>query len=58
MIPSRKRTRKASGKQVALPAGVKVVRPPRSVARRRLLSGPDIATSGGSRTVHSRSADR
>ena len=35
-----------------LPKGVKLAAPPRSAARRQLLSGPDITTSGGCRTVH------
>jgi hypothetical protein len=39
-------------------SGVKVVPAPRSAVRRKLLSGPDIATSGGARTVHSQCASR
>jgi hypothetical protein len=42
----------AKGGTPALPAGVKVVPAPKSAARRELLSGPDIETSGGCRTVH------
>lgn len=40
----------------SLPAGVKVVKPPNSAARRSLLSGPDIQTSGGLRSAHSKPA--
>jgi len=47
-----KRKRVATGGTAALPAGVKVVPAPKSAARRKLLSGPDIAASGGCRTVH------
>jgi|GEM_PF-4574922 len=41
-----------------LPAGMKVVPAPKSAARRKLLSGPDIETSGGCRTVHAHSVGR
>jgi hypothetical protein len=41
-----------------LPAGVKVVPAPRSAARRALLSGADVAASGGGRTVHSHPVGR
>jgi hypothetical protein len=36
----------------ASPSGVNVVPAPENAARRKLLSGPEIETSGGSRTVH------
>jgi hypothetical protein len=47
-----KRKTVAKGGTPALPAGVKVVPAPKSAARRKLLSGPDIETSGGCRTIH------
>ena len=54
MIGSKNQKRKTAAKSetAALPAGVKAVPAPKSVARRKLLSGPDITTSGGCRTVH------
>lgn len=52
MIGAGKRKTVAKKRAAALPAGVKVVPAPKSAARRKLLSGPDIATSGGCRTVH------
>lgn len=60
MIRAKNRRRKSPAKNgiAALPAGVKVVAPPKSAVRRRLLSGPDIETSGGCRTVHVASAVR
>jgi len=53
MIGSRDRKRKtmAKGGTAALLASVKVVAAPKSVARRKLLSGPDITASGGCRMV-------
>jgi len=56
----KKQRRKSSTKSLtaAMPSGVKVVSPPKSAARRELLSGPDIETSGGCRTVHTHPAGR
>ena len=53
-----KRKTMPKGGSTALPAGVKVVPAPKSAARRKLLSGPDIAASGGCRTVHHNSVAR
>jgi hypothetical protein len=47
-----KRKKVTLSRTTPLPAGVKVVAPPKSAARRKLLSTPDIETSGGHRTVH------
>jgi hypothetical protein len=47
-----KRKTVAKAGTAALPAGVKVVPAPKIAARRKLLSGPDIAASGGCRTAH------
>jgi hypothetical protein len=54
MIGSKNHKRKAVAKSgsAALPSGVKVVPAPKSAARRKLLSGPDIENSGGTHTVH------
>ena len=54
MIGSKNQKRKTVAKNgtAALPAGVKAVPAPKSAARRKLLSGPDIPMSGGARTVH------
>jgi hypothetical protein len=41
----------------ALPPGVKVVPSPRSAMRRKLLSGPDIQTSGGCHAVQAHRND-
>jgi hypothetical protein len=41
-----------------LPTGVKVVPAPKSAARRRLLSGPDIEVSGGCRTANTQPVGR
>ena len=38
----------------SLPKGVKVVPAPKNALQRELLSGPDIETSGGARTVHTK----
>jgi len=46
------------GGTAALPAGVKIVPPPKNAARRKLLSSPDIETSGGRRTVHTHPVGR
>jgi len=56
MIRSRngKTKRPAPKRSATLPKGVKVVAPPRNALERELLSGPDIETSGGARTVHSK----
>ena len=53
-----KRKTVAKSQAATLPAGVKVVPAPKSAARRKLLSGPDIETSGGRRTVHSHPVGR
>jgi hypothetical protein len=60
MAIQRNEKRKAGMKDgsATLPAGVKVVRAPKSAARRKLLSGRDIETSGGCRTVHSHPVGR
>jgi hypothetical protein len=42
----------------ALPAGVKLAPAPKSAARRKLLSGADIETSGGLRTIHAHAVGR
>ena len=54
MITSKNGKRKPAqvNSATGLPKGVKLASPPRSAARRELLSGPDITTSGGCRTVH------
>jgi hypothetical protein len=54
MITRKKRKQKAATKtpSAALPAGVNVVPAPKSATLRKLLSGPDITTSGGARTIH------
>jgi len=53
-----KRQSSAKSETAALPAGVKVVPAPKGSARRKLLSGTDIATSGGCRMVHAHPAIR
>lgn len=60
MIGSKNRKRKtvAKSRAATLPTGVKIVPAPKSAARRKLLSGPDIETSGGRRTVHSHPVGR
>lgn len=60
MIGSKNHKRKTAAKSraAALPAGVKVVPAPKNAARRKLLSGPDIQTSGGRRAVHSHPVGR
>ena len=60
MTPSKdpKRKTPTKGGTAALPAGVKVVPAPKSAARRKLLSGRDLETSGGRRTMHSHPAGR
>lgn len=57
MIRSNNRGPKPAPKTIPAPlhAGVEVVQPPKSAARRDLLCGPDIQTSGGGRSAHSRS---
>jgi hypothetical protein len=54
MTGSKNNRRKTVAKRgtTALPPGVKVVPAPKSAARRKLISGPDIETGGGSHTVH------
>jgi hypothetical protein len=49
---SDKRKTVAKRGTATLPASMKVVPAPKSAARRKLLSGPDIETSGGCHTVH------
>jgi hypothetical protein len=60
MVGSKNRKRKTAAKNAiaSLPAGVKVVPAPKSAARRKLLSGADITTSAGCRTVHIPSVSR
>jgi hypothetical protein len=60
MIESKTHKRKTPPKHgtASLPAGVKVVPAPKRAARRKLLSGPDIATSGGCHTVHAHPVGR
>ena len=60
MALSNRNQRKVIAKGAAgkLPTGLKAVAPPKSVARRRLLAGADIETSGGCRTVHGKSGRR
>jgi hypothetical protein len=60
MIGPKNQKRKSTAKSetTALPTGVKVVLAPKNAARRKLLSGPDISTSGGYRTVHPHSVGR
>ena len=53
-----KRKTATKGGTAALPAGVKVVPAPKNAARRKLLSGPDIETSGGRRAVHTHTVGR
>ena len=55
---TRKRKQKVARKtpSATLPPGVKVVPAPKSAALRRLLSGPDITTSGVARTIHTAAA--
>jgi hypothetical protein len=50
----RKTMRRESIAPAKLPKGVKVVPAPKNALQRELLSGPDIETSGGARTVHSK----
>jgi len=54
MIARKNRKQKVASKAptAKLPAGVKAVAAPKSAWMRKLLSGPDITTSGGARTVH------
>ena len=54
---SKNQKRKTTDKSetTVLPTGLKVVPAPKNTTRRKLLSGPDISTSGGYRSVHSQS---
>ena len=60
MISPKNQKRKTTAKSetTGLPTGVKVVPAPKNAARRKLLSGPDISTSGGYRTVHPHTVGR
>jgi hypothetical protein len=49
---NRKTKRVQTKARASLPKGIKVVPAPKSALQREFLSGPDIETSGGARTVH------
>jgi hypothetical protein len=53
-----KRKARMKAESAKLPAGVKVVPAPKHAAFRKLLTGRDIETSGGCRTIYSHSVDR
>jgi len=56
-----KSIRKRSGlpkRTAKLPAGIKVLRGSKTANLRRLLSGPDVTTSGGNRLVRRKAGSR